>query len=488
MASMPPVKLGAIISSGYLLLLLFRPLIIRIMVVPNAESKQPYHIFLLDLVICTTAGILISSFNFIIYGFTLSSAFALLTGCILSGFFIGIDTSLAWERKIILQASGEKRVGPLRQRYFPMTKKFTFVAITLTFFVSLVLILIFSRDIIWLVQVGENPEDIAAAQQSVTLEILFIMSVLAVLIVNIIFSFSRNLKLLFTNETRILELVSRGDLTAKVPVATNDEFGIIAGHTNDMIDGLRHRFELLTALQLAHEVQQTLLPQDNPVFSGFDISGTSLYCDHTGGDYFDYLDLPGGRLGIVVADVCGHGVSAAMLMMSVRAFLASAVKNYRNPRQLINDTNQNLFDDFNQNSQFTTLFFLELRPNEKSLRWVRAGHEPPILYEAQNGSFSRLDGQGLVLGIDPDYDFTQENDFQMEPGDVLLIGTDGISEARNPQGESFGIERINETLKRYAELSAHEIQQKLIEQLENFRSDFPREDDVTLVIVKALER
>ena len=224
--------------------------------------------------------------------FPLPNLVSLMIGCIVAGFFIGLDSSLAQERKIILGAKARDIISSLPKRLFPITRKFTFVAVTASILVSLVLILVFNRDIEWLTGTAQDEQSIYAAQLSVTYEIFFIMAVLMVLTVNLIFSYSRNLKLLFDNETKVLEQVRKGDLSTKVPVATYDEFGIIAEHTNHMIDGLRHRFKLINSLKMAEEVQQNLLPDRSPYLDNFDISGTSIYCDETGGDYYDYFLLP----------------------------------------------------------------------------------------------------------------------------------------------------------------------------------------------------
>jgi sigma-B regulation protein RsbU (phosphoserine phosphatase) len=157
------------------------------------------------------------------------------------------------------------------------------------------------------------------------------MAVLLALVVNLIVSYSRNLRLLFNNETDVLERVSRGDLSRTVPVATRDEFGVIAGHTNSMIQGLRHRTKMITALKLAEEVQQNLLPVSAPDHPGLDLSGTSIYCDETGGDYYDFFKLPNNNLGVVVADASDHGVGSALLMTTARAFLISGVQHFRGP-------------------------------------------------------------------------------------------------------------------------------------------------------------
>jgi sigma-B regulation protein RsbU (phosphoserine phosphatase) len=127
-----------------------------------------------------------------------------------------------------------------------MTRKFSLVAFTATLFVSAIIGLVISGDISWLAEISQSGMSVAQAQQAVIYEVFFVMAVLLAWVVNLIISYSRNLKLLFENETSVLERVSQGDLTRLVPVATNDEFGVIAGHTNTMIEGLRHRIELIT--------------------------------------------------------------------------------------------------------------------------------------------------------------------------------------------------------------------------------------------------
>jgi sigma-B regulation protein RsbU (phosphoserine phosphatase) len=230
------VNLGIIILIGFLLVLLTRPFLHRAFVHPATEMAQSKKAFLLDFALYCTAGMVINSYDRILYGIPLPSLASLMIGCIIAGFFIGLDSSLAQERKVILQTKARDAISSLPKRLFPMTRKFTFIAVTTSFFVSLVLILVFNRDIEWLMQTAQDDQSIHAAQLSVTYEVFFIMAVLMVLTVNLIFSYSRNLKLLFDNETRVLEQVRKGDLSSKVPVATYDEFGIIAEHTNGHLE------------------------------------------------------------------------------------------------------------------------------------------------------------------------------------------------------------------------------------------------------------
>ena len=479
------MRLGIIILSSFVAVLVFRPLLRKRYIQPTKEIDQPRRIFILEVLLCFAAGILTNVHNYLVYNIPFGNLASLQIGCITAGFFIGLDSSLAQERKVILRTSQEEAISPLPQRLFPITRKFTLVAITTSIFVSFVLILVFRRDVEWLSRTAQDENSIHAAQLSVTSEIFFIMAVLMVLIVNLIYSYSRNLKLLFNNETRVLEQVSRGDLSTKVPVATQDEFGVIAGHTNHMIDGLRHRFDLVSSLKLAEEVQQNLLPDRSPILSDFDISGISIYCDQTGGDYYDYFLLPDEKLGIVVADACGHGIGAAMLMISVRAFLTSAVRNYRSPAQILLEINRYITRDCAKSGRFTTMFFLEIDARTKNLQWIRAGHEPATVYRAKSKTFSHLDGPGLVLGVDGDYVFKESITSACRAGDIIVIGTDGINETRNKDEISFGRKRLEKIIKDHAQDSAQALQNAIVAEVEAFRGTLAQEDDITLVVIKA---
>ncbi len=322
MAQLPPVTLGAIILTAYAAIFWLRRLLEKRVVTSADEVSQPKRQFLFDLSLSLGAGVIGAVLNFVLFGFPLHSAFNLISGTVIYGFFIALDMALARERTVILAALAQPAVLPPQNRLFSMTRRFSLVAVAAVICVSAVNLAVIARDMSWLTQVGTDPAATEAAILSVTTEILFIMAVLLGLSVNLIVSYSRNLKLLFANETGVLERVSRGDLSRMVPVATRDEFGLIAGHTNSMIEGLRHRLQLLDALKMAEEVQRTLLPAGPPEVAGVDLSGTSIYCYEIGGDYYDYLRLPAGRWGIVVADVSGHGIDAALFMAAAQSLHA----------------------------------------------------------------------------------------------------------------------------------------------------------------------
>lgn len=470
--------------TGFLLVVPFRPILRRILVLRADRTMQPVRGFWLDFLICTGAGLCINFYDGVMFSVPLPNQGALMTGCIIAGFFIGLDSSLAEERRIILGAMKDGAPSFLPKRFFPTTRKFTLVALTSTFMVAVVMVLVFARDVDWLTHTVRKPEAIDAARLSIIYEIIFIMAVMMVLMVNLIFSYSRNLNLLFNNETKVLEAVRQGNLSQKVPVATGDEFGIIAKHTNHMIDGLRHRFELINSLKIAEEVQQNLLPDRSPLMKRYTISGCSIYCDQTGGDYFDYIDLGENRLGVVVADACGHGTAAAMLMTSVRAFLMAAAPDERTPERLVGSVNRHISRDCMRSSRFTTLFLLVLDESSPKLRWVRAGHEPAIVYHVAQDNFSRLNGPGLVLGVDPEFQFTGCHLEGLASGDIIFIGTDGIHETRNSSGETFGHKRIESILRQECSAQPHEIRDRITEAVADFRGDLNQEDDITLVVVK----
>lgn len=485
---MSPVRLGTIIVTAFLLCLLFRPLVRHHYVLPAQEQLQSRRALIVDFCICFIAGILINIYNAVFFDIPAGNLMALMIGCIIAGFFIGLDSSLTEERQVIHNATTRESDGPLPKRFFSITRKFTLVSILTTIFVALVLTMVFTRDVVWLSTTAQDADSIIEAQLSVTYEIIFIMSVLLVLVANLIFSYSRNLALLFQNQTRVLEQVRDGDLSAKVAVATNDEFGIIARHTNHMIDGLRHRFELISSLQLAEEVQQNLLPDHSPLLAEYDISGISIYCDETGGDYYDYFQLPDNKLGIVVADACGHGIGAAMLMTSVRAFITAAISNYREPAQLLHEVNLYITRDCSKTGRFTTMFFLEIDTHRHTLQWVRGGHEPAIVYLAETDSFSKLDGPGLVLGIDDDFKFENNQRRGLSHGDIILIGTDGIHESHDKNGDAYGPERIKELIRAKRSCSARELRDALVNSVAQHRGEANQEDDITLVVIKAVGR
>jgi sigma-B regulation protein RsbU (phosphoserine phosphatase) len=486
MATLPPVNLGVIIFLSFFVIWASRKPVERLVVLTAAPTSQPKRQLIMDLCLCLIAGLLATIFNIIAFDFPIGSGIKLIIGCTVAGFFLSIDMALARERTVIEDAITCNQLMAPPKRLYSITRKFSLVALTTAVLVSIVVILVFSLDIVWLTKIGQNEAALHQAQMSIAYEIFFMFIVLLSLVINLIISYSSNLKLLFTNETQILERISRGDLSQKVPIATKDEFGVIAGHTNSMIDGLRHRAELVSALQLAEEVQQNLLPQGAPEMPGLDIAGTSIYCDEPGGAYYDYFKLTSDRLGVVVADASGHGIGAAMHMTTVRAFLHFGMRTYQGPAQLLSEVNYYATRDSSETNHFMSMFFLEVNQAAKTLCWVRAGHEPAMLFGPTGSKFQDLSGEGMALGVVADYNFKEYSLQGWEAGSLVVIGTDGIREMRNVHGEMFGLNRLHEIISDNVHESSAMIQSAIIGGVRAFQAKAIQEDDITLVIIKLL--
>lgn len=486
METMPPVLLGVSLLIPFMVVLALHRFFESRLVTSQPLIVQPRKQFFLELALCMAAGSVVVIYNTLAYGFPATSGLSLLLGCAVVGFFLGLDVALARERTVIQDTLSENRALPPPKRLYSITRKFSLVALITMLFVSMVLGLVIARDVVWLSKIQESDISLTQAQLSVMREIFFVMVVLLAAIVNLIVSYSKNLKLLFQNETGVLEKVTQGDLSRLVPVATHDEFGVIAGHTNTMINGLRHRLQLITALKLAEEVQQNLLPAKPPSLVGLDIAGISNYCDETGGDYYDYFRLTNGDLGVVVADASEHGVSAALLMTTVRALLRQRVRMETDIARIVSEVNAELARDVASSGRFMTMFFLKIESKTNTLNWVRAGHEPAILYNVEDDIFLELAGEGMAMGVVEDLKYQKYNHQGWTPGSVVVVGTDGIRETQNDSGEMFGLNRFREAIRRHAAKSAEEIKSRIISDLTVFQGEAPQEDDITLVVIKLL--
>ncbi len=283
------------------------------------------------------------------------------------------------------------------------------------------------------------------------------------------------------------ERIARGRYSSLLPVKSQDEVGQLIGSFNTMVFQLQERMRLKQELNLAMEVQQSLLPQKPPEIEGFDIAGKSIYCDETGGDYYDFLEFSSwgeGRLGVAVGDVAGHGIAPALLMTTVRALLRSRAGHQGSLQQMITDVNRLLCIDTEETGNFMTLFFMLLDSGNREVRWVRAGHEPAIVYDPSRDLFDELHGNGIALGVDETWSFEEHTHEVWTDAQIVLIGTDGIWETENPQGERFGKQRLRKIIRQCRNDSSQEIVQAITDALGNHRQTAPQQDDITLVVVK----
>jgi sigma-B regulation protein RsbU (phosphoserine phosphatase) len=488
MAGLPVWELGAIQAIALALAYMIRLTAIRLVINQANALRQSIKLFQLDLALFFGVGLFVCIFNFVAYGFPiLHSGFKVVLGFGTVGLFAAIDLALERERRLNLHTTVENAELTPPEELYPLTRKFTVGSIVVVALVTAIMMLILERDLAWFSQESASTTAMADLKEAIVYEILFVMGILLALVVNLVYSYSRNLKLLFNNQTEALERVSNGELDTFVPVVTRDEFGFIAGHTNSMIEGLKDRIRLLEGVQVAHEVQQNLIPQETPYVEGMDIAAKSVFSDETGGDYLDFIQVNTGNgqgLGIVVGDVTGHGVGAALLMASVRGFLRQRTALAGSLASMVGDVNQQLSRDTGTSGRFMSLFFLLIGSPENQLSWVSAGHDPGILYDPLKDSFEYLAGEDLVLGVEADWQFKQQSRDRLGPGQVLLLATDGTWEAHNPDGGMFGKKRLQDIIRDKSALGANQILEAILDKLHEFVGSGPLEDDATLVVIK----
>lgn len=241
------------------------------------------------------------------------------------------------------------------------------------------------------------------------------------------------------------------------------------------------------SLSLAREVQQNLLPHKSPRIKWLDIAGKSIYCDETGGDYYDYVYSywsENKQIGVAIGDVAGHGISSALLMATVRSSLRQRASLPGNAASVMSDVNRQLAQDVEDSGQFMTMFYLTLEATKMQARWIRAGHDPAIFYDPGTDSFEELDGSGIALGVDEKWNYEEYTKTDLKKGQIIFLSTDGIWESFNQKGEMFGKERIYDIIRENSLLSSNEIIKIMLDSLKSFQQGAQIEDDITLVVIK----
>ncbi len=285
----------------------------------------------------------------------------------------------------------------------------------------------------------------------------------------------------------IVALVGQGNFDVKVDTSRGDEIGIISDQINSMVRDLKEQDRLKRSLYLAQEVQQNLLPHKAPLVDKLEIAGKSIYCDETGGDYYDFIisdNEEDERIGIAVGDVSGHGISSALLMATVRSSLRQRSSLPGSIGGIVSDVNRQLVDDVEDSGQFMTMFYLIIDPTKMNLQYVRAGHDPAIFYDPNTDTFEELRGSGMALGVDKNWNVKAYTKTTLNTGQIIFLSTDGIWEACNPNGEMFGKEPIYDIIRNHSSLRANEILNLMLESLNSFQKGAKIEDDITLVIIK----
>jgi sigma-B regulation protein RsbU (phosphoserine phosphatase) len=239
-------------------------------------------------------------------------------------------------------------------------------------------------------------------------------------------------------------------------------------------------------LTMARRIQQGLLPKESPKMLGLDIAGTSIPATTVGGDYYDFIKLDDQRLLVVVGDVSGKGMSAALYMSKIQGMIQFASRVYHSPKDILVEVNRRIYDGIERKS-FITMIIALFDLSTRKVTICRAGHNPALV--ASNGQVSFLKLRGIGLGLEPGMIFGHELemfDEELEPGKLFLFYSDGLTEAMNEKREEFGEGRILDSIRDYHTVSADILQHKVIDALVSFRGDAEQNDDITVVVVKAL--
>ncbi|MDX2223424.1 MAG: SpoIIE family protein phosphatase, partial [Rhodospirillaceae bacterium] len=254
--------------------------------------------------------------------------------------------------------------------------------------------------------------------------------------------------------------LAAGDLEARAPVSGRDEIGELAAAFNSMVPELRSHIMVKESLVIARDAQQRLLPVAAPQVAGFEIAGHSVYSEAIGGDYYDFVEMTDEarerRIGIVVGDVTGHGIPAALTMTAVRALVQSHAGAGYSALPVMRAVNRHLTAD-SARGTFVTLVFMIIEPGARGIRWISAGHGPILFYDADRDMVEELEAHDIPLGVQTDWNFHESYRYHWPRAGVLFIGTDGIWESQNSAGEMFGRDRLMEVVREHAHLSATDL-------------------------------
>ncbi|MEM1185456.1 MAG: SpoIIE family protein phosphatase [Planctomycetota bacterium] len=283
--------------------------------------------------------------------------------------------------------------------------------------------------------------------------------------------------------------IGEGDFESRVNFGVTPELRGLGEAMNEMALHLKERYEIRRSLELASEVQRALLPETPPQPKGLELAGLSRYCDETGGDYYDFLEVVGvseEATVIVVGDVMGHGIAAAMLMATARGMLRSHAVTSGSLASLLTHVNSLLSVDTG-GRRFMTMQLIEIEPVRRSLRWASAGHGPPLIYDPVKDEFIDTDGGGLPLGLDEEETYEEVTISELAVGTVLISATDGVWEAKAPSGEQFGLERVKDVIREHHAGGADAISKAINAAVHAHMGDEPADDDVTLVVARIVD-
>jgi sigma-B regulation protein RsbU (phosphoserine phosphatase) len=279
------------------------------------------------------------------------------------------------------------------------------------------------------------------------------------------------------------EPFSNGDIQVFTTLAEQSAFTL---RTAEVFSDAAEKRRIDSDLEVAHEIQRILLPSRAPEIEGFEISGLNLPARHVSGDYYDFLNVDENHCGVVIADVSGKGVPASLIMATCRGVLRGEAEGELSAAELLRRVNRRMFPDIKED-MFISMAYLILEKSQGKVTLCRAGHDAPLLYKASDQTVTRVNPPGMAVGIDNGGAFNRVSRdfcFEMESGDCVVLFTDGVTEALDPEGEEFGVPRVTRVLLENAQLCASALLERITTELKSFVGAAPQHDDITLIVIR----
>ncbi|HDL18100.1 MAG TPA: GAF domain-containing protein, partial [Bacteroidetes bacterium] len=281
-------------------------------------------------------------------------------------------------------------------------------------------------------------------------------------------------------EKRNREPFSSGDLKLLNSIAS---MAAIAIYNNQLLKKVLESERLKRDLEIAEQIQSGMLPTRFPDLPELEIFGRCIPAKNVGGDYFDFFLNDNGCLEMVMADVSGHNIGAALMMANTRSVLKSLIHASSSVNEILYRANKLLYDDMNRSGLFISVFLLRYDRSKRRLSFANGGHHPVIWYRAKQNRFVKLDADGLLLGVLPEVDF-EEKTVILHPGDLLIMYTDGVIEASDASGNLFGYNRIEKLIAANFALPVRKLADKIFREVKFYSNSTDQADDITLQIMK----
>ncbi|MBN1897926.1 MAG: SpoIIE family protein phosphatase [Spirochaetes bacterium] len=315
----------------------------------------------------------------------------------------------------------------------------------------------------------------------ITIVVLFLGVIFTVILTSYIIS---PIKILMDG----VERISEGNLDKAIRIKQKDEFLVLANTFNDMQKAIKKMMKEIAEkeaikkeLQIASSIQKMLIPKRSPAIEGFDLAGFTMPAAEVGGDYFDFFHIDQENYGTIIADVTGHGISSALIMVMVRTIFKTSLKDIISPPEILSLANRLLAGDI-LSDRFVTMIFFTLNFKNKTINFSNAGHLPLLWYNAKDNKIHEILDNGFPIGVveKPEY---KKHKITLKKDDMVIMYTDGFVEIKNSKEEQFGMERFKELIVKYKDLDSQGMIKKILDESDKF-SKLKEQDDKTIIILK----